>query len=212
MEGAQLERGFETHENNAGSQAVSGGEFQIENWQQHYKNIKARLNGPKPVQITEPKSEILMVAVIPEIKQKEELPDPIVECETEPEPFREFSRDDLLITRGLKRDRIRRIILPILRKRNMTWDIIRGQGRHGPIVRARSEVFFALVSNGYGFAETGRICCRDHTTVIHGVRKWKERNGPDYRGYLAEPREDARIVLSTVCDVTEVEKSYTDKS
>ena len=214
MEGAQLERGLETHKDHARGTAIPSGEFQVGAWQDHYKSVKARLNGPKPVQQQAPISEVMMVIAIPEIKQQEELPqvEPTVEYETEPEPFREFSRDDLLITRGLKRDRIRRIILPILRKRDMTWDIIRGQGRHGPIVRARSEVFFALVSNGYGYAETGRICCRDHTTVIHGVRKWKERNGPDYRGYLAEPREDARIVLSTVCDVTEVEKPYTDKS
>jgi hypothetical protein len=209
MEGAQLERGLETHKDHAGSKAVSGGEFQVENWQQHYMSIKARLNGPKPIQQQAPISEVMMVIAIPEIQIQEEAQ---LEIETviEEEPVREFSRDDMLITRGLKRDRIRRIILPILRSRNMTWDIIRGQNRHGPIVRARSEVFFALISNGYGYAETGRICGRDHTTVIHGVRKWKERNGPDYRGYLAEPREDARILLSTVCNVTEIEKPYKD--
>lgn len=196
-----MERGLEAYKNAARGTAIPSGEFPVGDWQAHYKAIRAKLDGPrlKP----EPKPKPVPVVIV-------KPPEP----EPEPEVVEEgkFSKDDLLITRGLKRDRIRSIILPILRRRNLTWEMIRGQNRHGPIVRGRSEVFFALVSNGYGFAETGRICGRDHTTVIHGVRRWKDRNGPDYRGYLAEPRKDARIVLSTVCDVTEVERPYKDES
>jgi len=207
MEGAKLERGLEAHKNIARGTAIPSGEFPVTDWQAHYKAIRAKLDGPKPRPA--PKPVALPMIVMP--------PKPEPEPEPEPEQKEEefdgkFSKDDMLITRGLKRDRIRAIVLPILRNRDVTWEIIRGQNRHGPIVRARSEVFFALISNGYGYAETGRICGRDHTTVIHGVRKWKERNGPDYRGYLAEPRKDARIVLSTVCDVTEVERPYKDES
>lgn len=198
-----MERGLEAHKNTARGTAIPSGEFPIANWQEHYRSIRAKLDGQrvKP----EPKPRPVIV--------KPPEPEPVKELEPELEVKEDvgFSKDDMLITRGLKRDRIRAIVLPILRKRDVTWEIIRGQNRHGPIVRARAEVFFALISNGYGYAETGRICGRDHTTVIHGVRKWKERNGPEYRGYLAEPRTDARIVLSSVCDVTEVEKPYMDK-
>jgi hypothetical protein len=201
MEGAQLERGLEAHKNASRGTAIPSGEFPVGDWQAHYKAIRAKLDGQRPKPEPKPKPAPVVIVKPPE-------PEP------EPEVVEEgkFSKDDMLITRGLKRDRIRAIILPILRRRNLTWEMIRGQNRHGPIVRGRSEVFFALVSNGYGFAETGRICGRDHTTVIHGVRRWKDRNGPDYRGYLAEPRKDARIVLSTVCDVTEVERPYKDES
>ena len=207
MEGAQLERGLEAHKNAARGTSIPSGEFPIGNWQEHYRSIRAKLDGQrqKPEQKPEPKPVPVVIVAPPE-------PEPEPEAVQEAKNEAGFSKDDMLITRGLKRDRIRAIVLPILRKRDVTWEIIRGQNRHGPIVRARAEIFFALISNGYGFAETGRICGIDHTTVIHGVRKWKERNGPEYRGYLAEPRTDARIVLSTICDITEVEKPYLDES
>jgi len=185
MEGAQLERGLETHKNASRGTTLPGGEFQVKDWEQHYKDVRNRLNGikaqPKQIEIIIPPAEMLA------------LPEP--EPET-PKPM--FSRDDLLITQGCLRDRVRQIVLPILHKHKMTWRQLVGQSRTRPHILLRREAWFALISNGYGFAETGRLCGRDHTTILHAVRQWKLNNGSEYRHYLIDEGDDPRLVCGAI--------------
>jgi hypothetical protein len=185
MEGAQLERGLETHKNTARGTTLPGGEFQVKDWEQHYKDVRNRLNGikaqPKQIEVIIPPAEVLV------------LPEP------EPEPLKPmFSRDDLLITQGCLWDRVRQIVLPILRKHKMTWRQLVGQSRTRPNILLRREAWFALIANGYGFAETGRLCGRDHTTILHAVKQWKLNNGPEYRHYLIDEGDDTRVICGAV--------------
>ena len=183
MEGAQLERGLEAHKNTARGTTLPGGEFQVEDWEQHYKDVRNRLNGikaqPKKIEIIIPPAEILV------------LPEP-------PPPPPLFSRDDMLITEGCLRDRVRHIVLPILWKHKMTWRQLIGQCRTRPYVLLRREAWFALISNGYGFAETGRLCGRDHTTILHAVKQWKLNNGTEYRQYLISEGDNARLICGAI--------------
>jgi hypothetical protein len=185
MEGAQLERGLETHKNASRGTAIPSGEFPVDDWERHYKDVRNRLNGikaqPKQIEIIIPPAEMLV------------LPEP--EPET-PKPM--FSRDDLLITQGCLRDRVRHIVLPILHKHKMTWRQLVGQCRTRPHILLRREAWFALISNGYGFAETGRLCGRDHTTILHAVKQWKLNNGPEYRHYLINEGDDTRLVCGAI--------------
>ena len=180
-----MERGLETHKNASRGATLLGGEFPVEDWEQHYKDVRNRLNGikaqPKQIEIIIPPAEMLV------------LPEP------EPEPQKPmFSRDDLLITEGCLRDRVRHIVLPILRKRNMTWRQLVGQCRTRPYVLLRREAWFALVSNGYGIAETGRICNRDHTSILHAIKQWKLNNGTEYRQYLISEGDNARLLCGAI--------------
>lgn len=193
MEGAQLERGLETHKNASRGTAIPGREFPIENWEQHYKEVKNRLNSkPQPRKIAPP------IEIPP--SQMLVLPEP--EPET-PKPM--FSRDDLLILQGCLRDRVRQVVLPILHKHKMTWRQLVGQSRTRPHILLRREAWFALISNGYGFAETGRLCGRDHTTILHAVKQWKLEHGPEYRHYLIDEGDDARIVCGAINGITDIE-------
>lgn len=180
-----MERGLETHKNTSRGTAIPSGEFQVEDWEQHYKDVRNRLNGikPKPKQI-----EIIISPA--EVRV---LPEP------EPEPQKPmFSRDDLLITEGCLRDRVRYIVLPILHKHKMTWRQLIGQCRTKPHVMLRREAWFALVSNGYGIAETGRICNRDHTSILHAIKQWKLNNGTEYKHYLIDEGDNARLLSGAV--------------
>lgn len=188
MEGAQLEWGLETHKNTARGTAIPGREFQVENWEQHYKEVKNRLNGIKPQQTEE-------VMVIAE-----------VEPEPEPEPSKPaLTRDDILSLQGCQRERVRQIVLPILRKHQMTWRQLVGQSRTRPHILLRREAWFALVSNGYGFAETGRLCGRDHTTILHAVKQWKLEHGPEYRHYLIDERDDTRLICGAIDGIADAQ-------
>jgi hypothetical protein len=185
MEGAQLERGLETHKNVSRGTTLPGGEFPVEDWERHYKEVRNRLNGIK----AQPKMLVL--------------PEPEPEPEPKPKPM--FSRDDLLILQGCLRDRARQIVLPILHKHKMTWRQLVGQSRTRPHILLRREAWFALISNGYGFAETGRLCGRDHTTILHAVKQWKLNNGPEYRHYLIDEGDDPRLLCGAIDGIADAE-------
>jgi len=184
MEGAQLERGLETHKNIARGTAIPGREFQVENWEQHYKEVKNRLNGKPPPRKIAPPIEI----------PQEEKPTVI-----------KFTLDDMLILQGCQRERVRQIVLPILRKHYMTWRQLVGQSRTRPHILLRREAWFALISNGYGFAETGRLCGRDHTTILHAVKQWKLTNGSEYLQYLIDEGDDARVICGAIDGIADAE-------
>jgi len=194
MEGAQLERGLETHKNTARGTTIPGREFQVENWEQHYKEVKNRLNSkPQPMKIAPsieiPPSQMLV------------LPEP----EEEKSTVVKLTSHDLLILQGCQRERVRQIVLPILRKHQMTWRQLVGQSRTRPHILLRREAWFALVSNGYGFAETGRLCGRDHTTILHAVKQWKLEHGPEYRHYLIDEGNDSRVICGAIDGIADAE-------
>ena len=180
-----MERGLETHKNTARGTAIPSAEFPVEDWERHYKEVRNRLNRikaqPKKIEVIIPPAEMLV------------LPKP------EPEPKKPtFSRDDMLITQGCPRDRVRQIVLPILHKHKMTWRQLIGQSRTRPHILLRREAWFALIANGYGFSETGRLCGRDHTTILHAVKQWKLEHGSEYRQYLIDEGDDARLLSGAV--------------
>jgi hypothetical protein len=50
-----------------------------------------------------------------------------------------------------------------------------GESRHRPDVGARQEVMCRLYDDGFPLAQIGRFLNRDHSTVIHAVKKLRPR-------------------------------------
>jgi len=69
------------------------------------------------------------------------------------------------------RERIISDVQNIADDHGVTVEDIFGKRRHAPIARARQEAFTALRWYGFSYPQIGRIFGRDHSTVIHGVRK-----------------------------------------
>jgi chromosomal replication initiator protein len=64
------------------------------------------------------------------------------------------------------------IVAAIAARHSLTVADITGQCRRKPFVRARQEAYAALRAHGWSYPRIARaIGGRDHTTVMHGVRK-----------------------------------------
>jgi hypothetical protein len=64
------------------------------------------------------------------------------------------------------------VIQTVANKTGLAVREITGKGRHKALVRARWEVFAQLRKLGYSLPYIGRVCGgRDHTTVLHGLRR-----------------------------------------
>ena len=68
----------------------------------------------------------------------------------------------------------RKIAKSMARKYGTTVDAMFSRRRFPETVAARSEAWFVLYDHhGYSMARIGRIWGRDHTTIMHGVNKFR---------------------------------------
>jgi hypothetical protein len=107
----------------------------------------------------------------------------IVEREPEPElPLGAEPTHPLAIAR-MKRRRLlagvpvvpwntRRVISRVLWDTGFSWADLAGPSRREPLVRARQELMYELSQRtALGLKRIGGLINRDHTTILHGVRK-----------------------------------------
>jgi len=137
--------------------------------------------------------------VIPKLPDPEpEPPEPEVKL---PKKIDVFGVPDHPLLRGIKRARVANIVAPILFRDNVPWKMILNTSREKSWHWIRYECYYALFVNGYGYSEIARLCDRDHTSVMYGIRKWRREKGDDYQRYIVRTREDARVVpqSSSVC-------------
>lgn len=52
-----------------------------------------------------------------------------------------------------------------------TMEQIRGDARDAAISKCRRHIFYELRQRGLPFSQIGKICKKDHTSVMAGVRK-----------------------------------------
>jgi chromosomal replication initiation ATPase DnaA len=57
----------------------------------------------------------------------------------------------------------------------ITLEYVRSPSRVGDLVRRRQHVMWLLHTGGMSSPEIGRRLDRDHTTVLHGIKKHEER-------------------------------------
>jgi hypothetical protein len=147
---------------------------------------------PKPVPV-----------VIP--KQPEPEPEPPPPQINLPKKMDVFGVPDHPLLRGIKRARVAKIVAPILFRDNVPWKMVINNSREKTWHWIRYECYYALFVNGYGYSEIARLCDRDHTSVMYGVKKWRREKGDDYQRYIVRTREDAWVLPqpSSVCAAVE---------
>lgn len=64
------------------------------------------------------------------------------------------------------------IVDDVAETHGLTTAEILGRNRQAHIVRARHECFGVANGAGVSYADIGRSMNRDHTAVMHGVKKW----------------------------------------
>jgi len=114
----------------------------------HYKQVKARLNGGPPRRL---------VAIAPPPPPPEPEPAPLA-------PVFEFTPS---AAKQLARE--------ALRPHNLTWNEAMGPRRTLPYTRARRDVYIVLRKHGWSLLKIAMFCGRDHTTVMNALYSKKER-------------------------------------
>jgi chromosomal replication initiation ATPase DnaA len=67
------------------------------------------------------------------------------------------------------------IIDLVARRHGMSIDVLRGKSRSAPLVRIRQLAMSEARDAGYSLPEIGRALNRDHTTVLHGIRRHRRK-------------------------------------
>jgi chromosomal replication initiation ATPase DnaA len=65
----------------------------------------------------------------------------------------------------------------VARTHSVTLEDVMSRSRERAIAVARQEVFWRLYMGGKSSIQIGRMFGRDHTTVLHGIRRAEVRHG-----------------------------------
>lgn len=64
----------------------------------------------------------------------------------------------------------------VCRAHHVTRDEITGRSRSRSVAFARQDLWWRLrEAYGFSYGELGRIFARNHTTVLHGLRRWESQ-------------------------------------
>lgn len=132
------------------------------NWLEHYKAVKHRIAVEAPIRAGK------VVVVKPVVKIA------YVGPEVLPEP--EETPDTQLLT-GLRPYRLAPLLLPILRAHDLRFLDIKSPSRKKVYNLARFEMYYVLQKDGMSLSQIGAVFNRDHSTILHGIQKWKEKIG-----------------------------------
>jgi len=119
----------------------------------HYKAVRARLNGNTPR---------APVAIAPPPSPEPPPPPPLV-AELPPASFQ------------YTMSAARRIAQAALVPHGMTWTDAMGPSRTLPYTHARADVYKALRKHGWSLTKIAIFCGRDHTTIMNALHPKKER-------------------------------------
>lgn len=158
---------------------------------EHYKQVRARLRkgkrpAPEPVALHEPAAPMLL-APEPQEAVEEVSPAEVAVAEPPaPEPAAPHKRDFLWVSgqlateygepmeAGVQALRWRIILKEVCEKHNITWEMMASTQRSYPIVRARQEAWWRMSRElRMSLPAIGRRCNRDHTSILHGIRKFQ---------------------------------------
>jgi chromosomal replication initiation ATPase DnaA len=76
---------------------------------------------------------------------------------------------------GLRGFKVREVVIPILHKYALPWEMIVAHKRACHLIAPRQEIMYVLRMAGFSFGKIAIICDRDHATIMYGVKKHKER-------------------------------------
>lgn len=134
------------------------------NWQEHYKQVRARLNKSAQIKkVTPPKpiDDYVMPRPLPEV----------------PETQEQMQRKRLKgCPLSLRRQAI---VLTILEEFDLTWETLWAKDRRAVMHAPRRKVWLKLWEDGMSISQIGRMTQRDHTTVLWGLRAVKKAQSED---------------------------------
>jgi len=134
----------------------------------HYKAVRARLNGGPP-----PRQKVLLEP------EPEALPEPPAAIPVTP-PLTALAVTAPMpeIMRGLRSTtEVKDKILPILEKHQISWKDASGRSQKWKYTKCRFEIYVKLYAHGWSLSQIGRLCGdRDHTTVLNGIKRFVKEN------------------------------------
>lgn len=77
----------------------------------------------------------------------------------------------------LRRDSVRRVVEAISERTGIPAVRIVSMSRNVAVVAARHWAFYELQQAGFSLSQMGRMFKKDHTTILHGIRKHIARTG-----------------------------------
>jgi hypothetical protein len=137
-------------------------------WFEHYKVIKSRIQIEAPMRAGKMLSKPVNAVPIERVAVKlvsAYMPEP------EPETY------ERTLLKGLFPARLRPMLLPVLKKHNLLFSDIASASRKAKFNIARFEMYYILRESGMSLNQIKEVFNRDHTTVMHGIKRWKEISG-----------------------------------
>jgi hypothetical protein len=122
----------------------------------HYKQVRARLNGAPPLPWRQP-------TALPAPEPEPTPPEPAPEPELPPASFQ------------YTMSAARRIAQAALAPHGMTWTDAMSPARTLPYTNARADVYKALRKHGWSLKKIAIYCGRDHTTIMNALQPKKDR-------------------------------------
>lgn len=148
----------------------------VENLLAHYSAVRARLRGPVATPtVAIPKREPPPPAAEPPrvtpLKDERIAGVPVL-------PFNRVAAEEAAIAKARRRlegaplsNRQKLMVLPVLEDHDVMWaDVVR-VSRLAKLVNARRDVYRELFEMGMSFSQIGRVCQRDHTTIMYHLEK-----------------------------------------
>lgn len=74
-------------------------------------------------------------------------------------------------------DEAKRFVRNVLVREKMVWGDLVARDRRLFKVHIRSEIYVFLNDRGWSLTQIGNLFERHHTSVLHGIRKWRKING-----------------------------------
>jgi len=149
----------------------------------HYKAVRARLNGPPPAPWRQPPTPdpklIVELAVEIDVELETEIREELkaeLRDEVKAEVIAEIKSNAPPAPPIVPPPRAaRRIAQEALAPHGMTFDQAMGPSRTLPYTRARADVYAALRRHGWSLKKIAIFCNRDHTTVMNALNPKKDR-------------------------------------
>lgn len=158
--------------------------FTAQTAESHYAAIRARLRPiPQPSVFRPPTTPTPIHTQKPflpsnwkdrPIPKGDQLPDRVYSEAEEAALDAQIERNQQLLAGCGISGRLKMLMLPILQRRNVTWmQMLRG-GRAVCYRDCKREVWAMLYDEGLSYPQIGKLFGNDHTSIMHGVKAWRE--------------------------------------
>lgn len=135
-------------------------------WLEHYKAVRNRIRYEAPHKAGKITISPINITPIERIQWA-----PAFMPEVSPET------EEKVLCEGIYPHRLKPLLAPILKKHKMPYLEAVSESRKTKYKLVRFEMYHALREAGYSLPQIGAFFNRDHSTILHGLNRWKEISG-----------------------------------